>query len=410
VNLMDRRNPTRRATGHIRTIERADGLVLYAKLRLPDGTQSTRKLGRLWERRTRPPAGYLTMGMAEARLAAILAGDDAMVNITPTRLDFAAACAEYLAYVEHDRQRRPSTVRDYRSSIKGLVAHFGASTLVDDITTIDIDAYRSGLIGKRKARTINKQLILLGGIFRLAVRRHGLRVNPAANADRQPQKDSGDFQYLEPGEVTLLANAAASKQEAAFYIVAAFTGLRLGELRALRWRDIDFTNANLHVRRSLVMSTEDTPKSHEVRSVPLIDQAAKVLDGLSRRERFTDPGDHVFVDDVGEPMSGDVLRNRFVKARDSAGLTRPRPHPQDMRMHDLRHTFGTLGARVWPVTTLQGYMGHADLSTTMRYVHHVPKVADAAKLGALVADVESVPPAVPPTEQKSLQVSEPHDA
>jgi integrase len=108
-------------------------------------------------------------------------------------------------------------------------------------------------------------------------------------------------------------------------------------------------------------------------------------------------------------VSGDVMRDRFVKARDGAGLTRPRPHPKDLRMHDLRHTFGTLGARVWPVTTLQGYMGHADLSTTMRYVHHVPKVADAAKLGALIANAESVPPSVPSTARNRLQVSAPQE-
>ena len=66
-----------------------------------------------------------------------------------------------------------------------------------------------------------------------------------------------------------------------------------------------------------------------------------------------------------------------------------------MRLHDVRHTVGTLGARVWPITTLQWYMGHADLSTTMRYVHHVPKHDDAAKLAALVAGAEIMPPRMP---------------
>ena len=45
--------------------------------------------------------------------------------------------------------------------------------------------------------------------------------------------------------------------------------------------------------------------------------------------------------------------------------------------HDLRHTFGTLGAAIWPLHDLQGYMGHADIQTTMIYVHHVPKIAAA---------------------------------
>ncbi len=145
------------------------------------------------------------------------------------------------------------------------------------------------------ARSINKSLVLLHGIFKLAVRRHGLRTNPVAAAERQPQRRSGDFTVLDPGGVALLATKAENAQDAALYTVAAFTGLRLGELLALRWRDVDFAKRLVHVRRSIVLGVEDTPKSHKVRSVPLIDQAARALDGLSRREHFTDSTDHVFV-------------------------------------------------------------------------------------------------------------------
>ena len=63
------------------------------------------------------------------------------------------------------------------------------------------------------------------------------------------------------------------------FTVAAFSGLRLGELRALRWEDIDFANRIVHVRHSFTYGNEGTPKSSKVRSVPLIDQAAKALDG-----------------------------------------------------------------------------------------------------------------------------------
>ena len=85
-----------RATGYVRVITRRDGDVFYAKLKLPDGTQPQRKLGKVWRKRTRPPAGYLTRRMAEARLAAILAGDDALVNIAPSHVTFRQACDERL--------------------------------------------------------------------------------------------------------------------------------------------------------------------------------------------------------------------------------------------------------------------------------------------------------------------------
>jgi integrase len=183
---------------------------------------------------------------------------------------------------------------------------------------------------------------------------------------------------LDPGEVALLASNAESPQDAAIFTVAAFTGLRLGELLALRWRDVDFAKRIVHVRRSIVLGVEDTPKSHKVRSVPLIDQAARALDGLSRRDHFTTDDDFVFVDTVGAHVSDDRLRRRFRAALERAGL----PH---MRLHDLRHTFGTLAVQAFPLSDVRAYMGHANIETTMIYVHHVPQHDAADKLGALVA-------------------------
>ena len=56
-----------------------------------------------------------------------------------------------------------------------------------------------------------------------------------------------------------------------------------------------------------------------------------------------------------------------------------------MVFNDLRHTFGTLGAAIWPLHDLQGYMGHSDIQTTMIYVHHVPKATAAEELSRAVA-------------------------
>src|SRR4051794_14218866 len=97
---------------------------------------------------------------------------------------------------------------------------------------------------------------------------------------------SGDFDVLTAEEVEALIRAAASPQDAALYATAAYAGLRLGELRALRWRDVDFSKRLVHVRRSYVERDEGVPKSGRVRSVPVIDQVARPLDELSRREHF----------------------------------------------------------------------------------------------------------------------------
>lgn len=97
--------------------------------------------------------------------------------------------------------------------------------------------------------------------------------NPADDAERVTLKRSGRFNVLTPEEVHAPARAASDEQDAAIFTVAAFTGLRMGELRALRWRDIDFANRTVFVRRNLpAHGTETEPKSGKMRSVPLIDQ------------------------------------------------------------------------------------------------------------------------------------------
>jgi integrase len=55
-----------------------------------------------------------------------------------------------------------------------------------------------------------------------------------------------------------------------------------------------------------------------------------------------------------------------------------------LRFHDLRHTFGTLGAQVWSLRDLQAYMGHASITTTEIYAHHIPKHSAAEALTRLV--------------------------
>jgi integrase len=178
------------------------------------------------------------------------------------------------------------------------------------------------------------------------------------------------------------------------FLTAAFTGLRMGELLALRWRHVDFTNRIVHVQRNYVEGVEDTPKSHRRRSVPMSDQAAVALDQLSRREHFTAPDDLVFGDQVGEHADDDHVRDAFYDALDAAGLGHLRESEDPIVFHDLRHSMGTMcaGAGI-DLRRIQSWMGHADIQTTMRYLHYVPAHDDAARLTAAFTP-ETVHPTV----------------
>jgi integrase len=401
-----------RATGHVYTVNRKRGPQWYVKYRLPHGRQLQKRLGPAHTGRGRPPEGHFTRRTAEEALQAILTDTrrGTLAGMTTTGATFMDAAGEWLRYVEQDRKRRPSTVRDYRNTINSrLNPEFGTEPL-EAIGSDRIDAWRAELVdeGKLSARTINKMLVILHGIFKQAMRVYGLPSNPVDGVDRQPQRRSGDFEVFTPGEIRLLASKAESEEDAAIYTVAGFTGLRLGELRALRWEDIDFANRIVHVRRSFTYGDEGAPKSGRVRSVPLIDQAAQVLDNLSRREHFTDPGDLVFVTTTGGMIDDSGLRRRYYDAVKAAGLKR-------LTFHSLRHTFGTIAVQAFPLTDVKAYMGHADIQTTMIYVHHVPQHDAADRLSHLVDAAEdpleeSVSPTVSRTEQISGDLTGPDTA
>jgi integrase len=372
----------RRATGFLRTATLTDGSEVWrVQIRTTDGRRLQRTLGKTWRKRSAPPSGHLTEGQAKARLETILAGDDSDISAAPTgpSVTLGAAGDEWLRYGERDRKLRPSTVQDYRAELRHLYDEYGRDAPLAAITTERIEEWRRRLVaeGRLSARTINKRRDQLGFIFTFAQRRYGLASNPMLNVDRQPERRSGDFEVLEPGEVELLAANAANEQDGVIFTVAAFTGLRLGELLAMRWSDIDWSLRLLHVRRSFTRGSEGPPKSGLVRSVPMVDQAAAALDRLSQRERWTADEDLVFVNAVGEHLERSTLRRRYVKALKRAGL-------RQIRFHDLRHTFGTLAVQAFPLTDVKAFMGHANIATTMRYVHHVPQHDAADRLTALL--------------------------
>ncbi|MEX2196538.1 MAG: tyrosine-type recombinase/integrase [Thermoleophilaceae bacterium] len=283
-------------------------------------------------------------------------------------MTFEDAAREWLRYVIEDRACKPSTVRSYRSSVEGKLIPVFGPMLVADITPVHLERWRSTL--DVSARTKNKLLVELHGIFRRAQRVYGLTRNPAADVEPLGVRRKLDLEVLSAEEVRALVRAAENEQDAAIYLTAAFTGLRRGELLALRWRDVDFAGSVIRVRASYCAGALTTPKSGKVRSVPLAPDVAAVLALLGQRPAFTADDDLVFVGEAGGYLDGSALRRRFVGAVRRAGL---RP----IRFHDLRHTFGTQMIAVADILRVKEWMGHADVQTTMRYLHFVPRPDDA---------------------------------
>ncbi|MGN6166786.1 MAG: tyrosine-type recombinase/integrase, partial [Solirubrobacteraceae bacterium] len=262
-----------------------------------------------------------------------------------------------------------------------------------EITTREIETLLSQIARTGVSpRAVNKTRSLLCAIFNYGIRpgTYALVANPATHTDRRAEAQPGSLAYYSPEQIEALARAfgsgahrngvrpalsadelaareAEDAQDGELVRVAAYAGLRRGELVALRWRDVDFVARKITVRRAVSGSIEvRSTKSRRAREVPLPDQAAAALDRLTRRCDFTSPDDYVFVNRLGRRLDPSALRRRFERARDSAGLA-------PLRFHDLRHTYGSLlVAGGIDLASVKEAMGHSRISTTERYLHARP--------------------------------------
>ena len=208
--------------------------------------------------------------------------------------------------------------------------------------------------------------------------------------------------YLSRATPAALLDDDLARLERLLYLVAAMSGLRQGELLGLRWRDIDWPAQKIrvvypHVRRKnspkydeLLLATERrkrSPKSAlSARAVPMADRVGGELDRHYKASAFQGDDGLVF----GHPISGAPLDRHEVSRRFKAALKRA--GVREVRFHDLRHTFGTrMAAAGVPMRTLQEWMGHADIKTTLIYAHYAPNPNEVAMVNAAfaVADDET---------------------
>ena len=358
-------------SGHVFKRKGKRGAVWYAKLRLPDGRQQKKRLGLAWTEKTAPPDGYFSKGKAQAYLDELLrqARDGSLPGIVKTGKTFADASAEWLAYCENVRDCKSSTLRDYRNMVRVLDRQFGRRK-IETITTEDIDLWISGYGGSNRTR--QKYLVCLGSIFKRAMKVYGLPRNPADLVERPRVRRAAKIDVLRPEEVLAFVRAAESEQDAAIFHTAAFAGLRMGELLALRWRDVDFTRRTIHVRENWTQGETTTPKGGTERAVPMAEEVAERLARLGQRQHFTAEDDLVFCTARGQHVGYKSLKERYRAALRAAGLR------EDFRFHNLRHTFGSTVIRHADSREVMEWMGHADLTTTRRYLAFVDR-EDAAK-------------------------------
>lgn len=343
--------------------------------------------GRLVKKRIGPRRGPgpragdgLSATEAERELQRLIAAAGAAPARSSTieKLSIEEAGARYVAHLEAIGRKR-STLEDYRSMLRVHLTPFFAGRSLEAITQGDVEAFIAAKRRDGKApKTIRNWLSLLHAIYAHAERRGWTTANPVRLVDR-PRAEDGDVdvRYLDHEEVEALLRAVPDDTlgptERALYLTAAMTGLRQGELIALRWRDVDWPARRVRVRRAFVRGELGTPKSRRgTRAVPLADRAAGELERHFQASSFQGDDDLVFAHPiVGSYLDRSKVLKRFKAALGRAGV-------RQVRFHDLRHTFGTrMAAAGVAMRTLQEWMGHRDIQTTMIYADYAPGAGEA---------------------------------
>lgn len=270
--------------------------------------------------------------------------------------------------------RKPTTMNTYRSLLRAHLSRLGDTSLdrigVHDVEALIVEMRRDGLGPK----TTRNAVLLLHQVFAFGLRKGWCRENPCAQVELPRLEDSADIHFLDHDELEALLRGAPTEDDPfgptdrTLYLVAAMTGLRQGELLALRWRDVDWPARKVRVRQNFVRGHWGTPKSrHGSRSVPMADRVGAELELHFQRSAYRDDDDLVLCHPhTGQVLDHSALVRRFKKALRTAGL-------RSVRFNDLRHTFGTrMAASGVPLRRLQEWMGHRDSKTTQIYADYQP--------------------------------------
>jgi integrase len=363
--------PTRRSYGTGSLFVRADASgreAWYGQWRL-NARLVKRKVG---PKRSAGAANGLTKAQAEKELRRLVAATVAAP--TRERVTVAEAGRRHLEQLAALGRKR-STLMDYESALRVHLAPYFGTRAIDSLTAEDVERFVAAKRREGRAqKSVRNYAGFLHGICAFAVKRGWANVNPCAAVElpRAPDGEQ-DIRFLDVTELEALLRAAPRDHlgltEYALYLTTAMTGLRQGELLALRWRDVDWLAGRLRVRRSYVRGEFGTPKSRRgARAVPLADRVAAALEDHFRTSAYSGDDDLVFAHpQLGSPLDRSKVLKRFRAAAGRAGIR------DAVRFHDLRHTFGTrMAAAGVPMRTLQEWLGHRDFKTTLIYADCAP--------------------------------------
>jgi integrase len=280
---------------------------------------------------------------------------------------------------------KPSVVSSYESALEQHVYEAMGARRLAQLERRQVQAFVEHLIAQGLApSTIRNVLMPLRVIYRRAQRDAIVAHDPIAGIELPANRAVRPRGFVTHQDAAVLIACVPDRDRSA-WALAFYAGLRLGELLALEWHDVNLAASELHVDRAWCSHTKQVtePKTAAAkRTVPVPDELRRVL--LAHRLLTGRPAGLVVQREDGGVESGDAIADRAEKAWKADGIA-----SLAVGVHEMRHGYASMMIRAAvPITALSRFMGHSSITVTIdRYGHLYPqdREAAAAAVNALLA-------------------------
>jgi integrase len=262
----------------------------------------------------------------------------------------------------------------YESFLETHLKPYFENVKISKISQIDIQNFINSKSDFNKD-TQKRYVNLLKSIFESAVENDLINKNPVKNISLKSENTKKEKRTYKQSEVDKIIDFAKNHRYGGAVAVLLKTGLRRGELLALKWEDIDFENKIVNVKRAVadipvngilkpVISENSNETKNHNRQIPFIGNIEEILQGIEKKSEFIFPN---IKGEINSPNNYSKCQYAYFMN----DLKKEYPEINKLSVHELRHTFGTLlYEKKIDLRIIQKIMGHADLKTTSEiYIH-----------------------------------------
>lgn len=294
---------------------------------------------------------------------------------------------------------KPATFGSYESMVKQTIEPYfrKKGMTLRGLEARHIQQFYSEKLKVVKANSVIHYHAVIHQALKYAMKTDLVVQNVAMKVDR-PKKNDFQPTFLDGEELNKLFGLLKGTKLELPVLVAAFYGLRRGEVIGLKWDAIDFERKTLTVKRTVTTVTvdgksellaQDSAKTKSsMRTLPLVDNFESIFRQVKEAQELNkkvcgncynyDYDGYVFVDELGNLMHPDYLTTAFPKFVQSHGMRK-------MRFHDLRHSCASLLlAKGIPLKQIQDWLGHSDFSTTANIYAHLDYTSKVNSAQAMV--------------------------